>query len=73
MNKTLLIIGIVILALGIFANIYSSTTTQSHLFGLYSTSSTSNPYSTYSVPLFIGGIILIIVGAIVKESKKKEV
>jgi len=70
MNKTLLIIGIIVLALGIFANIYSATTTQSHLFGLYSTSSNSNPYSSYSVPLLIGGIILIIVGAVMKEEKK---
>lgn len=64
MNKTLLIIGIVILALGIFANIYSETTTQSHLFGLYSTSSVSNPFSDYSFALLIGGVILIIVSAV---------
>ena len=70
MNKTLLIIGIVVLVLGIFANIYSVTTTQSHLFGLYSTSSSSNPYLTYSVPFLIGGIVLIIVGAVIKEGKK---
>lgn len=70
MNKTLLIIGIVVLALGILANVYSTTTTESHLFGLYSTSSTSNPYSNYSVPLLIGGIILVIVGAVMKEGEK---
>ena len=70
MNKTLLVIGIIILALGIFANVFSVTTPQSHLFGLYSTSSSSNPYSIYSVPLLIGGIVLIIVGAVMKEGKK---
>ena len=70
MNKSLIIIGIIVLALGIFANVYSVTTTQSHLWGLYSTSNTSIPYSTYSIPLLIGGLILIIVGAIIKESKK---
>lgn len=66
MNKTLLIIGVVLIALGIFAGAYS--TSQSHLWGAYTT--TSNPYSSYSIPLIIGGVILIIVGAVIKKSEK---
>jgi len=60
MNKSLIIIGVVLLAIGIVAGIF--TTTQSHLFGLYSTSSI--PYAAYTIPLFVGGIVLIIVGAV---------
>ena len=64
MNKTLLIIGICLLAVGIFTTIYSTTTTQKQLWGLYSTSNTATPYTSYSVPFFIGGIVLIIVGIV---------
>jgi uncharacterized membrane protein len=71
MNKTLLIIGFVVLILGIAATFYSETTTESHLFGLYSTSSTSNPYSAFSIPLLVGGIVLIIVAAVLKSSNRK--
>ena len=70
MNKTLMIIGIIVLILGIFSNVYSITNTESQLFGLYSTSSTSNPYASYSIPLLIGGVILLIVGVVMKGSKK---
>ena len=69
-SNSLIVIGIIVLVLGIFANIYSITTSQSHLWGFYSTSNTSTPYSTYSIPFLIGGIVLIIVGAVMKGSKK---
>lgn len=70
MNKALIIIGVVVLVLGIFANVYSETTTNEYLWGLYSTSSTSIPYSSYSTMLLIGGIILILAGALIKEGKR---
>ena len=70
MNKSLIIIGVVVLVLGIFANVYSETTTQEHLWGLYSTSDTSTPYSPYSTMLLIGGIILILIGVLIKEGKR---
>ncbi|PIU29826.1 hypothetical protein COT07_04105 [Candidatus Woesearchaeota archaeon CG07_land_8_20_14_0_80_44_23] len=60
MNKSLIIIGIVLLVIGIVAGAF--ITTQSHLFGLYTT--TSTPYAAYMIPLLVGGIILIIVGAL---------
>jgi uncharacterized membrane protein YdcZ (DUF606 family) len=59
MNKVLIIIGVVLIAIGIVAGVF--TTTQTHLFGLYTTSSI--PYAAYAIPLFVGGIVLIIVGA----------
>jgi uncharacterized membrane protein YdcZ (DUF606 family) len=65
MNKALIIIGVVLLAIGIVAGVFTST--QSHLFGLYST--TSTPYAAYMIPLLIGGIVLIIVGAVVGKKK----
>jgi len=70
MNKMILFAGVFLLLIGVFTNVYSVTTTQSHLWGLYSTSDASNPYSTFSVPLFIGGIVLIIVGTLIKEGKR---
>lgn len=59
MKKSLVTIGVVLLAIGIIAGVF--TTTQTHLFGLYSTSSI--PYAAYMVPLLVGGIVLIIIGA----------
>ena len=60
MNKYLIIIGGILLVLGIAAGVF--TTTQSQLFGLYTTSSI--PYESYAIPLFISGTVLIIVGAV---------
>jgi len=51
------IVGVVIIILGCIAGIY--TKTQSYAFGLYST--TSTPYSLFSIPLIIAGIFLIII------------
>ncbi len=69
MNRTLLIIGIVAVVLGIIAKSYSVTTSQSHLWGLYSTASTSTPYSSLSIPLLIAGIVLGIVGVVIKDKR----
>ncbi len=60
MNKPLIVIGVILLAIGIVAGIY--TTTQEQLFGLYTTSTI--PYAAYMIPLVIGGIVLMIVGAL---------
>lgn len=65
-SNSLIIIGVILLFIGIFSGAF--TTSQSHLWGLYSTNST--PYQSYMIPLLIGGIVLIIVGAVMKGSKK---
>jgi len=58
--KALLIgIGFVAILIGIGATLYTATSTQSHLFGLYSTSQTSTPFQSLMIPLIIGGAILI--------------
>jgi hypothetical protein len=59
MNKSLIIVGVVFLVIGLAAGVF--TVTQSHLFGLFSTSSI--PYAPYMIPLLIVGIVLIIIGA----------
>jgi uncharacterized membrane protein YdcZ (DUF606 family) len=65
MSKLLIIIGIVLLVLGIIAGVF--TTTQSQLFGLYTTSSI--PYVAYTIPLLVGGLVLIIVGVVIAKKK----
>ena len=79
MKKSLIIIGVAAMILGIFANIYFfvnlylhavTQSTESNLWGLFITSSTSIPYSVYSISLLVGGVVLIIVGAVIKENKK---
>jgi hypothetical protein len=65
MNKLVLIIGIVLVALGIISGLYK--TEEKQLFGLVTT--TQTPYEAYLIPLLIGGIILIIVGAVLKKEK----
>ena len=63
-NTALILIGIVILLAGIAAGIYEETQTAD-LAGLVITTTTDKPYQDYSIPLIVGGIILIIVGAFI--------
>ncbi len=67
-SSALITIGAFLLVLGIVAVIF--TTTQSSFFGLYNIS--SNPYEIYAIPLFIGGILLIVVGAAMTKNNKSE-
>jgi hypothetical protein len=65
MNRILIAIGIVVAIIGLIAGALVITTPQ--LFGLVNTEST--PYAQYMIPLIIGGMVLIIVGAIIPESR----
>ncbi len=65
MNRILIAIGIVVTIIGVIAGALVITTPQ--LFGLVTTSST--PYAQYMIPLIIGGIVLIIVGAVIPSKK----
>jgi membrane-bound ClpP family serine protease len=65
MNRILIAIGIVVVIIGILAGAVVITTPQ--LFGLVTTSDT--PYAQYMIPLIIGGIVLIIVGAVIPSKK----
>ena len=65
MNRILIAIGIVVAVVGVIAGAVVITTPQ--LFGLVETEST--PYAQYMIPLIIGGMVLIIVGAVVPIKK----
>lgn len=65
MNRIIIAIGIVVAILGVVAGALVITTPQ--LFGLVNTEST--PYAQYMIPLIIGGMVLIIVGAVIPEGK----
>jgi len=61
MNTILVAIGVVVAIIGLIAGALVITTPQ--LFGLVNTEST--PYAQYMIPLIIGGLVLVIVGAVV--------
>jgi hypothetical protein len=61
MNVFLVAIGVVVAIIGLIAGAVVITTPQ--LFGLVNTEST--PYAQYMIPLIIGGLVLVIVGALV--------
>ena len=65
MNTILVGIGVVVAIIGLIAGALVITTPQ--LFGLVNTEST--PYAQYMIPLIIGGIVLIIVGAVIPSKK----
>lgn len=65
MNRIIIAIGIAVAIIGVIAGALVITTPQ--LFGLVNTEST--PYAQYMIPLIIGGLVLVIVGAAIPESK----
>jgi hypothetical protein len=65
MNVILVAIGVVVAIIGLIAGALVITTPQ--LFGLINTEST--PYAQYMIPLIIGGLVLVIVGAVVPSKK----
>jgi hypothetical protein len=65
MNVILVAIGVVVAIIGLIAGALVITTPQ--LFGLVTTSDT--PYAQYMIPLIIGGLVLVIVGAVVPSKK----
>jgi hypothetical protein len=61
MNVSLVAIGVAVAIIGLIAGALVITTPQ--LLGLVNTEST--PYAQYMIPLIIGGLFLIILGAVV--------
>ena len=68
-NKPLILIGVIVLLLGIAAGIYEETQTTD-IAGILAASTTDKPYQDYSIPLIVGGIILIIVGVFIGRKHK---
>jgi hypothetical protein len=68
MNRILIAIGIVVAIMGVIAGALVITTPQ--LFGLINTEST--PYAQYMIPLIVGGLVLVIVGAVIPSKKMED-
>ena len=68
MKVALIVLGLILIILGVGAGVFTSS--QSQLFGLYTT--TSTPYKEFMIPLIIGGAILIIVGAVIPAKRGKD-
>jgi len=65
MNTILVAIGVAVAIIGLIAGALVITTPQ--LFGLVNTEST--PYAQYMIPLIIAGIVLVIVGIVIPQTK----
>jgi formate hydrogenlyase subunit 3/multisubunit Na+/H+ antiporter MnhD subunit len=71
MNLILIIMGVVMLVFSIFAFTYIIVTTDEYLGGIVTEEETETPFRGYTVPLIIGGIILILVGAFMPTKTEK--
>lgn len=63
-KTVLLILGIILVALSGFAYFFTVTDRESFLGGIYSETETDRPYSNLALPLFLAGILVIIVAAV---------
>ena len=66
MNIILVVLGIVFFLIGIGAYAYTIVVEG----GLFQGEEMETPYRSYAIPLFIGGIVLILVGAFLPPMKK---
>jgi hypothetical protein len=66
MGKILAAFGLVFVVLGLSSGMY--VVQESQLFGLLT--STSIPYEQYTLPLFIGGTLLLIAGILLEDEKR---
>jgi uncharacterized membrane protein len=70
MKNALVIIGVVLIALGIFAYVYTITVEDEALGGIIETEDTETPYRPFSYPLIIVGIVLIIIGVLYPDGRR---
>lgn len=70
MNTSLIVIGVIVVILGLFALNYSVVVEDEYLGGLVQNQSIEKPYAYIGIPLIIGGIVLLIVGAVVGQGRK---
>ncbi|MFW5846700.1 MAG: hypothetical protein ACOCUU_00935 [Nanoarchaeota archaeon] len=73
MNKTISIIGIVILILAATSYIYYETERQEYFGGFVEDTDISHPYREYTFPLFVGGLVLLIVGILINQELIKNI
>ena len=67
MNKTLVGLGAVAIVGATITGIFTATTTKTGLLGLVTVTTTQAPYAYLTLPLAAIGIVLIIVGTVIKE------
>ncbi len=70
MNKVLLILGVVFLVIALGSYVYSVSETDSYFGGAIEDTEIVYPYRVYSFPLFIGGIIMVIISAVLQTNTK---
>ena len=67
MKTAIIVIGIVILLLAALSYSYAVTETDTYFWGLFKETDVERPYSNFAIPLFVGGLVLIIIGAFMKD------
>ena len=70
MNNILVIIGVVIAIIGLFALNYSVIVEDEYLGGLVKDRDVERPYMRMGTPLIIVGIALVIVGIVIRPDNK---
>lgn len=71
MIKSLIIIGVLLIIFAIFSSFYTTSSTQSHLFGLVDITTVTMPLEHLFLPLCAIGAIFVAVGAFAGKDKKK--
>jgi membrane-bound ClpP family serine protease len=69
MNNGLFVLGVVLIVLGFISYGYTVGNNISYLLGVYQEASGTQPYQDWAVPLFVAGIIGMIVGAALPEMR----
>lgn len=67
MNTGLFVLGFVLLIVSVFAYGYTVENNQSYLFGVYKTTSSVQPYQSWTVPFVVLGLLGIILDLVMSE------
>jgi hypothetical protein len=68
MNTIIVVLGVVLMILGGFAYLYVEVEEERYFGGLFERENIERPFERAALPLLIGGIILIVVGAVLPDS-----
>lgn len=71
MNKVILIIGLAFILLSAGAYLYQVSETDSYLGGAIEDTDIVHPYRDYSFPMFIGGVVLIVIALTLNQNKNQ--
>jgi len=62
MNYIVVGIGVALVIIGIFAQVFAVTTEDEALGGLIQTEDVERPYQQFGLPLIIGGVVVVLIG-----------